>query len=361
MRKVTTINLNGRAFQLEEDGYEKLQAYLRQAAAALAQNPDKAEVLTDIEQAIADKCDRLLIGNKNVVTSEQMIDILEQMGKVETADSADDKQSSQRKGSETRQNKRLFTIKEGAMILGVCKGIGAYLGVDPTLVRIAFVVLAFLTQGFAVVLYLALGLLLPTAKTEADLAEAYNQPMTAQDIADRAKEKATDPETVERVGQVFTQIMRVIFQIIQIVAATAFGLVTAAWLITMWSMAFGNLSLHDNLQMLNGWRASLFISFAYAIAALPLLALTRIMGRLADTKTDDTKETKLAGRGEGVLSTLWGLSAVGLIIFITTYAGDVRRYVDTHQGYMDVGNHHICADANRCDPGRNFHRRMRED
>ena len=36
MRKVITINLNGRAYQLEEDGYHQLQRYLQKAEAALS-------------------------------------------------------------------------------------------------------------------------------------------------------------------------------------------------------------------------------------------------------------------------------------------------------------------------------------
>ena len=56
MRKVTTINLNNNAYQIDEDGYEALRAYLDTAARALANNPDREEILSDLEQAIADKC-----------------------------------------------------------------------------------------------------------------------------------------------------------------------------------------------------------------------------------------------------------------------------------------------------------------
>ena len=40
MQKVITINLNGNAYQLDETGYEALRAYLDQAGARLAGNPD---------------------------------------------------------------------------------------------------------------------------------------------------------------------------------------------------------------------------------------------------------------------------------------------------------------------------------
>ena len=55
MNKVVTINLNGRAYQLEEAGYDHLRTYLAHAAKQLADDPDKDEIMADFEQAIADK------------------------------------------------------------------------------------------------------------------------------------------------------------------------------------------------------------------------------------------------------------------------------------------------------------------
>jgi phage shock protein C len=37
------------------------------------------------------------------------------------------------------QQKRLVRAKDGRMIAGVCKGFADYFGIDPTLVRIGFV------------------------------------------------------------------------------------------------------------------------------------------------------------------------------------------------------------------------------
>src|SRR5262249_48718950 len=60
MQKVITINLNGNAYQLDEAGYEALVAYLDRAERQLRDNPDRAEILADLEQAIAEKCLRYL-------------------------------------------------------------------------------------------------------------------------------------------------------------------------------------------------------------------------------------------------------------------------------------------------------------
>jgi hypothetical protein len=56
MKKVITINLNGNAYQIDESGYAALVAYLEGAERQLEDNPDRAEIVADLEQAIAEKC-----------------------------------------------------------------------------------------------------------------------------------------------------------------------------------------------------------------------------------------------------------------------------------------------------------------
>lgn len=58
--------------------------------------------------------------------------------------------------------KRLTRSETDRMIAGVCGGLGRYTGIDPTLVRIAFVVLAFFGAS-GVIAYLVLWLIVPPA------------------------------------------------------------------------------------------------------------------------------------------------------------------------------------------------------
>jgi phage shock protein C len=57
-------------------------------------------------------------------------------------------------------DERLHRCRQGRMLAGVAAGLADYLGVDVTLVRIAFVALAFM-GGLAVPLYLAGWLVIP--------------------------------------------------------------------------------------------------------------------------------------------------------------------------------------------------------
>ena len=138
MNKVIIINLNGNAYQLEENGYEALRAYLDAAGRRLASNPDREEIVADIEQAIADKFRGVLGASKTVVSTKEVERVIEEMGPVQDASAPEDSgaaagpapaagggQPSAGAGAATP--KRLYKIREGAMIGGVCTGLAAYL------------------------------------------------------------------------------------------------------------------------------------------------------------------------------------------------------------------------------------------
>ncbi|RPH94571.1 PspC domain-containing protein [candidate division KSB1 bacterium] len=60
----------------------------------------------------------------------------------------------------TDSTKRLVRIHKGRKIAGVCAGIGAYLDLDPTLVRLLWIVLI-LAGGAGILLYLIAWVVMP--------------------------------------------------------------------------------------------------------------------------------------------------------------------------------------------------------
>jgi phage shock protein PspC (stress-responsive transcriptional regulator) len=179
MQKVITINLNGTAFQLDERGYDELRTYLEYAESQLVGNPDALEILRDIEQSVAEKCQRLLGPGKTVVTTAEIAQILREIGPVETAGFAAWSSGAAASGNGSATPKRLYQIREGAMVSGVANGLAAYFNVDPTIVRVAFIAVAFLEMlnyerppFFAIGLYVLLMFLVPYAKTSEQRAAA---------------------------------------------------------------------------------------------------------------------------------------------------------------------------------------------
>jgi phage shock protein PspC (stress-responsive transcriptional regulator) len=201
MRKVTTINLNHNAYQIDEDGYELLRAYLENAEHALANNPDRTEILADLEQAIAEKCLLAMGSYKSVISAAEIERILKEMGPVEGSAanaSAEDattpgvNTNSSGNTSSQRSPRRLFRIREGQKWSGVCNGLAAYAGVDVTWVRVLFALLTVSTGGFWLVAYIALVFIVPIASTPEEIAAAHGQPINAQELVDRVKKKHDD-------------------------------------------------------------------------------------------------------------------------------------------------------------------------
>ena len=205
MNRVITINLNGNAYQLEESGYEALRAYLDHAARRLEGNPDKDEIIADIEQAIAEKFRAVLGVNKTVVITREVTEVIGAMGPVEdsstegkSVEATGQPQATGAKASERSNTtgaaengpqgvRRLYRIyPEGAMLSGVCNGLAGYLNVDATLIRVGFVLLTLL-WGLGVLLYLLMVVIVPIAVTPAEKSAAAGAAATAQEFIRRAK------------------------------------------------------------------------------------------------------------------------------------------------------------------------------
>jgi phage shock protein PspC (stress-responsive transcriptional regulator) len=197
MQKVVGINLNGNAYQLEEPGYEALRAYLERADGRLQSNPDRAEIMGDLEQAIAEKCARYLGASKSVVTAAEIDTIIGEMGPVESPEANADttatggaeasmntgaNTSTETPGERKDPRRRLYQIRQGAMISGVCNGLAAFLDVDVTVVRLLFVIITFATFGAWIIAYLLMAMFIPYADTPEDRAAAYGFRLKAEEL-----------------------------------------------------------------------------------------------------------------------------------------------------------------------------------
>lgn len=190
MHPVITMNLNGMAYLFDQPAFDALRAYLEQAQRQLQDHPDHADILSDFEQAIAEKCAAYLRPHKTIVTAAEVDEILQVMGPVETeaaSATSPDFGKANLPLDNTLPPKRLYRVYEGAVISGICNGMAAYFGLDVTLVRVLFVVLTFLSSGFGVLTYLVLILVIPSAKTAQERAAARGTRFDAQALITRAK------------------------------------------------------------------------------------------------------------------------------------------------------------------------------
>ena len=164
MDKTIVINLTGQAhgYRLHEDAYDRLAGYLDRAAAGLQGDPDRAEVLGDLERSVGDKLAALLGSGDRLVTASDIDGILEEIGAVDTGHEP----VAEEAGPHPRA-RRLQRIREGQWLAGVCNGLAEYAELRVDWVRTIFVLATVVTAGLFLLVYIALAFILPVVPTRA--------------------------------------------------------------------------------------------------------------------------------------------------------------------------------------------------
>ncbi len=189
MKKTISINIAGIVFHIEDDGYEKLNAYLKTIQKYFSSYEGSKEIVEDIEARVAEKFwDKQKSDDKQAISLQDVEGLIASMGSVsdfaaieEDEDLAivgaknqakqafadetktndtfggtvEDKPESEKNYSKYKynpSNKKLFRDTKRKLLGGVCAGLAYNLGFDPLWVRLAFLFLLLgigpITAGF---------------------------------------------------------------------------------------------------------------------------------------------------------------------------------------------------------------------
>jgi phage shock protein PspC (stress-responsive transcriptional regulator) len=188
MQRVIVVDLEGQAnpYRLQEDAYDALSRYLDQARARLTDDPDQAEVIGDLERSIGTKLADRLGSDDRTLTTEDIEVVLAAVGPVGADDdgpaavgagageraggaagAAGEGRGTATPGAGPRpRHRRLYRIREGQNIAGVCTGLAAYAEMDVGWVRAIFVLLTIFTAGAFLLVYIVMAFVLPVAATQ---------------------------------------------------------------------------------------------------------------------------------------------------------------------------------------------------
>lgn len=187
----TTVNasIGGISFTLEDEAFSLLSKYLDDVTVRLGNDRVAQETVNDIEIRIAELLSEK-VQTGRVVTVEILQPILSQIG--EPAEFAEENYEVQ---SGAQRQKRLYRNHDDSILSGVCSGLGAYFNVDPLVFRIIFIALIFF-RGFGILLYLALWIAMPKAKTPFQKMEMRGDSRTIEELGKKVREEYS--ETAER-------------------------------------------------------------------------------------------------------------------------------------------------------------------
>ena len=202
MNKTISINIAGFVFNIEEKAYESLNQYLALIKKNFQHEEDCEEIMDDIEARIAELLHEKISDRKEAILENDVEAVIEIMGKPEDyisdepnpnftsneEDEAEYVEAEEVKGSHSQSTKkrRLYRDEQNGSVGGVCSGLGWFFGLDPVLVRIAFVLLVVL-GGSGILLYIILWIVIPQAKTTAEILEMQGDPVNVDSIKDHVK------------------------------------------------------------------------------------------------------------------------------------------------------------------------------
>jgi phage shock protein PspC (stress-responsive transcriptional regulator) len=205
MKKTISINISGVIFHIEEDGYDKLKTYLTSVQQYFSTYEDSQEIVTDIENRIAEKLlAKLKAADKQAVSVEDVNELVAAMGTVADFEAVEEEEvlvtsggrnsavnggqptsgsgqqsSAQGAGAYSQPTggaysgpRRLVRDLRRKTLGGVAAGLAHYFNMDVVWVRLIFLVL-FLAlppigegfgagvSGFTFIIYIAMWIALP--------------------------------------------------------------------------------------------------------------------------------------------------------------------------------------------------------
>ncbi len=212
MERAINITINGQVFYIEENGYEKLSAYLDSVKEHFSSMDE--EIVKDIESRVAEKFSSKISSKKEVITAKDVESVIKSMGSVSDMDNFEEAEQS--KKEEKKNKKRLMRDSDNAMVAGVASGVAAYFDIDPILIRLAFA-LSLLLGGTGFVIYIVMWLIVPETKNAADKLEMRGEKVTLEKIEKEVKKKAKEmQEPVNKFGAFIKKFLMIVGRIILI-------------------------------------------------------------------------------------------------------------------------------------------------
>jgi phage shock protein PspC (stress-responsive transcriptional regulator) len=177
MKKVININFQGRVIPIEETAYEILQQYIDSLRKYFANEEGRDEIINDIEGRIGELFSDRLKKGSDCITDADVHAVIASIGRPEDFEKEGEPSvNGPRHQSSAQQSQpnytyassgrgRLFRNADDKIIAGVCSGLANYLGIDPVITRILFVVFV----GALFWVYIVLWIIVPSQSVQSNV------------------------------------------------------------------------------------------------------------------------------------------------------------------------------------------------
>src|SRR5690606_36415254 len=298
----------------------------------LSDSDGKDEIMRDIEIRIAELFSAKLKSDRQVISMEDLDEVIEIMGEPEDYRIDDEGTAPKHTNysSSQKTSKKLYRDTEEGILGGVLAGLGHYFGIDKVWLRIIFALL-FIFYGTGFLLYIILWIVMPEAKTTSEKLEMKGQPINISNIEKKVKEEVDnlsqkvndiDYKNIERkvergasnlgnaIERFFTYLFKIIGKIIGFFVIL--GAIAALISLIIFVFSFGSGKLFGfqasnilsvfNYSDIPLWIVSILLLLAFGI---PLIALMFVGFPILISTSNPT--------GKITNYTLWGLWIIAVI------------------------------------------------
>lgn len=258
MNPIKKCSIAGVSFTMENDAYEKLNAYIKSLQDNYRNDPDGEEIVGDIEARIAELI--LSAQKADAIICKPLIDnIIKQLGSAEEIDNDSPEYEPKREPETTDSNgnprlpRRLYRDMESGKLGGVCAGIANYFEKDVTLIRLLMfvpLILSVISGPLAIFLwfepmmwnvfivelicYVVMWFTVPVASSARQKLEMRGEKITAQSIKENtstaadARERSIIAKIVGAIGTIlliFLKFLALLILIGLVVCCSLLGMV----------------------------------------------------------------------------------------------------------------------------------------
>jgi phage shock protein PspC (stress-responsive transcriptional regulator) len=334
MNEVTRVHLGRQAFTIAIDAHKSLQAYLAEIEDQVGKNG--SDVVKEVELRMAELLSEHGVSSEKVILMEDVKFLKDQLGdpKDFKGDGDDDDTISQTASADAPATKRLFRDTKNGMVAGVAAGIANYFGIDVLLIRIVLVLTVF-AGGWGILLYIALWLLIPEAKSSSEKLQMEGKAVTVDSLK-QIVNRANVPAAAHRASNTIVPLINSVFRII----VKSLGIVI---IFASLALLFGliNLSVYLSLHKANSSLQEFFPigteEHVLLILGLVFVALSSIFMIIVGLAIFKRKWPLPTWVTATILSLLFIILASGIALGVDSAPTIHQRFVAAHhQTYQSV-------------------------
>ncbi len=351
MKKTLIINIGNSIIHIAEDAYEILTAYLNEIKHHFAKNADDFEIITDIENRVAEMfAEILLASNKQVIDIDDVQNIITQMGRVQDFLGDEEQANTTNQFDNYFGPKKLYRDTEEAAIAGVCAGLGHYLNTEARWIRLVAFLSIFL-GGAGVLAYIILWVVMPRAisrsekmemKGEATNLYGYQKSFEEELAAFKENMKSANAhfkpfvkntsnfitEAGQIIGKLLNGTAKVIFKIIAgFIIGFGFIFLISLLISLAAFLGFWDANAYDYfpLSIINvGFRNTLIFA-AFLVLFIPILALVLFAIRAAFNKMAINRTFSFA------LLIIWLLGVGTTVYYVAKISAEFQEHAELVQ------------------------------